>query len=63
MNASAPDVIFRGVPLDDMILAYRAVKYLIKRGKNDAILVYGEKPKQKTFYVVRRKSSIVVRPA
>jgi hypothetical protein len=63
LNASNPDVIFRGVPLDDMILAYRAVKWLSESPQNDAILVYGEKPKQKTFYVVRRKSSIVVRPA
>ncbi len=61
---SMTDVIFRGVPSDDMILAVRAMRWLQERpDNNDAILIYGEGTNQKTFYVVRRKASIIVRPA
>ncbi len=58
------DVIFRNVPSDDMILAVRAMRWLQERpDRNDALVAYDEGTNEKTFYVVRRKSSIVVRPA
>lgn len=47
-----------------MILAVRASHWLQERpDRNDALVAYGEGTNEKTFYVVRRKSSIVVRPA
>jgi hypothetical protein len=57
--------IFTDVPIDDMILAMRAVKWLSGRPDNlNAILAFGEGPDERHFYVRRckSKSSITVRP-
>jgi hypothetical protein len=51
-------VIFREVPLDDMMLAMRAVKWLHEREHQDAIIAYGEKD----FFVRRTKSGFSVVP-
>jgi len=58
-------IIFLDVPVDDMILASRAAKWLHERVQKDAIIAYGEGPgdSQKHFYVRRNKASITVRPA
>lgn len=56
-------VIFLDVPPDDMILAMRAVKWLISQSASkDAIIAYGEGKFKLAFYVKRNKSSITVRP-
>jgi hypothetical protein len=58
------DVIFRNVPIRDMVLACRAARWLQERSdRNYALLEYGEAEPKTKFYVVRRKSCIVVRPA
>lgn len=59
-------VIFLDVPLDDMILAMRAVRWLSAKPstQRDGILSYGESQikNAKHFYVCRNKASITVRP-
>lgn len=54
-----PRVIFRDINPEDFILATRAVKYLLARFQQDAILSYEN---GKNFYVRRNKASITVRP-
>ena len=55
--------IFLDVPIDDAILATRAVRWLLERNdQKDAILVYGSGSEERDFYVKRNKSSITVRP-
>jgi hypothetical protein len=58
-------VIFLDVPLHDMILAMRAVKWLVAQPitQRDSILAYGDDDATaKHFYVKRNKASITVRP-
>ena len=55
-------IIFLDVPMDDMILAMRAVKAFIAAGHVECIYAYGETPPQAHFYVKRNKASITVRP-
>lgn len=64
-HPKAERIIFLGVPIDDMILAVRAAKWLHERLTKDAILAYGDSAdsdKLKHFYVRRNKASITVRP-
>jgi hypothetical protein len=54
--------IFLDVPIDDAILATRAVRWLLERDyQKDAILAYGSGSGERYFYVKRNKSSITVR--
>ena len=55
-------IIFRGVPIDDMILAVRAAKWFAEMVTPEAILAYGEPGSEKNFYAKRNKASITVRP-
>jgi len=54
-------IILRDIDQDDMILAIRAVQYLMGKSQKDAIVSYGGPP-SKDFYVRRNKASITVRP-
>jgi len=58
-------IIIRDTEPDDLILAIRAVKWLLgKSDQKDAILAYGNYVglATKDFYVCRNKASITVRP-
>jgi len=69
-KAAAVNVIFRGVPVGDMELALKAVRWLIAQPdtQRQAVLGYGPIPcrdnlvTEKHFYVKRNKASITVRP-
>jgi len=56
-------IILRVEDEDDLILAVRAAQWMINKDEEqkDAVLVYGDCPGEKAFYVVRNKSSITVR--
>lgn len=55
-------IILRDVDPEDFILAIRAVKSLMARSEQDAVILFGEGAKTKDFYVRRNKASITVRP-
>lgn len=62
--SKAMKVIFLDIPMDEMILAIRAVKWLVvNQDKHEGLMAYGEGPGTRTFYVRRNKASITVRPA
>ena len=58
------NVIFKGIHLDDFILATRAARWMLAQphSQKDGIIAYGDGDKTQDFYVKRNKASVTVRP-